>query len=74
MALQAYGRVALMDDGPNPEIRVSAYSDEGGHVDIPLVTFARTKDEEAAEMHSGLAMALGGRPTSRDLKARASRH
>ena len=29
VALQAYGRVALMDDGPKPKITVCAYDDEG---------------------------------------------
>src|SRR3954471_22946018 len=65
VALQAYGRVALMDDGPKPEITVSAHSDDGGHVNIPLVTFTRDNDGEVAAMNACLAQAMGQRPPSR---------
>jgi hypothetical protein len=51
VALQAYGRVALMDDGPKPEVTVCAYDDEGRRVDIPLVTFTRTNGGDAAAMN-----------------------
>src|SRR4051812_36968328 len=60
VALQADGRVALMDDGPKPEVSVSAHTDDGGQVDIPLVTFARTKDGEVAATNARLPEALGG--------------
>jgi hypothetical protein len=65
VALQAYGRVALMDDGPKPEVTVSAHSDDGGHVNIPLMTFTRTSDREVAAINAGLAEASGERPPSR---------
>jgi hypothetical protein len=65
VALQAYGRVALLDDGPKPEITVCAQSDEGGHVNIPLVTFTRSNDGEVAAMNDCLAEALAERPPSR---------
>jgi hypothetical protein len=65
VALQAHGRVALMDDGRKPEVIVSAHTDDGDQVNIPLVTFARTKDGEVAATNARLPEALGGPPTSR---------
>src|SRR5215203_2982678 len=46
VALQAYARVAMLDDGPKPEVTACSHRDEGGHVDIPLAEFTRTHDEE----------------------------
>src|SRR3954471_19520312 len=65
VALQAYGRVALMDDGPKPEVTVSAHSEDGGHVNIPVVTFTRTNDGDVAATHARLAEGLAERPPSR---------
>jgi hypothetical protein len=64
VALQAYGRVALLDDGPKPEIRVCEHSDKNGNVTIPLVTFTNTNDREVAAMNARPARALGVRPRS----------
>src|SRR4051812_6433396 len=52
VALQAYARLALLDDGPKPEVTACSHS-EGRHVDIPLVEFTRAKDEEIAAMNVG---------------------
>ena len=46
VALQAYARVAMLDDGPKPEITACSQGDEGRQVEIPLVEFTRTHDEE----------------------------
>src|SRR3954471_3229422 len=51
VALQAYARVALLDDGPKPEITACSHSDEGRHIEIPLVEFTRTHDEEFEAMN-----------------------
>jgi hypothetical protein len=61
VALQAYARVALLDDGPKPEIRACFHSDEGGQVDIPLVEFTRANDEEIAAMNARVGEALSCR-------------
>ena len=66
VALQACGRVALLDDGPKPEVTVSEHSDENGQVAIPLVTFTRTNDGEAAAMNARPAAASGAEPRSRE--------
>src|SRR3954466_1894378 len=60
VALQAYARVALLDDGPKPEITACSLSDEGGHIDIRLVEFTRTHDEEfeAVKGRVGEAMSV----------------
>ena len=58
VALQAYARVALLDDGAKPEVTACAHSDEAGHVDIPLVEFTRANDEEIAVMNARVDAAL----------------
>jgi hypothetical protein len=54
VALQAYARVALLDEGPKPEVVAYTYSDEGGHVDIPLAEFTRANDADLAAMKEHL--------------------
>src|SRR4051812_44894364 len=60
VALQAYARVALLDDGPKPEITACSHSDEAGQIDIRLVEFTRTHDEEfeAVNARVGDAMSI----------------
>ena len=58
VALQAYARVALLDDGPKPEVTACSHNDEGSHVDIPLVEFTRANDEEIAAMNARVDEAL----------------
>jgi hypothetical protein len=48
VALQAYARVALLDDGPKPEVTACSHTDEGRHTDIPLAEFTRANDEQIA--------------------------
>ena len=58
VALQAYARVALLDDGPKPEVTACSHSNAGGHVDIPLVEFTRANDEEIAAMNARVGEAM----------------
>src|SRR3954467_15760380 len=58
VALQAYARVALLDDGPKPEITACSQSDEGEHVHISLTEFTRANDEEMAETNAGVGEAM----------------
>jgi len=48
VALQAYARVALLGDGPKPEVTACSESDEGRHVDIPLAESTCANDEAIA--------------------------
>src|SRR4051812_6969586 len=57
VALQAYARVALLDDGPKPEVTACAYSNEAGHIEISLIEFTRANDEAIAAMNGRLAEA-----------------
>jgi hypothetical protein len=58
VALQAYARVALLDEGPKPEVVAYTYSDEGGHVDIPLAEFTRANDAEIDAMNARVSEAV----------------
>jgi hypothetical protein len=58
VALRAYARVALLDDGPKPEITACSHSDEGGHIDIRLVEFTRTHDEEFEGVNARVGEAM----------------
>jgi hypothetical protein len=58
VALQAYARVAMLDEGPKPEVTACAHSYEAGHVEIPLVEFTRAKDDEIAAMNARVAEPL----------------
>src|SRR3954469_24744896 len=60
VALQAYGRVALLDDGPKPEVTVCEQSNKNGNTTIPLVTFTRTNEGEVAAISAPPAPALEG--------------
>ena len=80
VALQAYARIALLDDGPKPEVTACSHSDEGRRVDIPLVEFTLANDVEIAAMKErlcdtspviapevrrpGLRLIVGGRSAS----------
>src|SRR5215207_6139752 len=55
VALQAYARVALLDDGPKPEVTACAYSNDAGHIEIRLVEFTRANDEAIAAMNARVA-------------------
>ena len=52
VALQAYARVALLDAGSKTEVTACAYSNEAGHVDIPLVEFTQANDEAIAALNA----------------------
>src|SRR3954466_8780506 len=56
VALQAYARVALLDDGPKPEITACSHSDEGGHG--PPVEFTRANDAETAAINVPVGEAM----------------
>jgi len=58
VALQAYARVALLDDGPRPEVTACSQRCEGRQVDIPLVEFTRTKDEEFEAINARVGEAM----------------
>jgi hypothetical protein len=58
VALQAYARVALLDDGPKPEITACSHSDEGRRIEIPLVEFTRTHDEEFEAVNGRVGEAM----------------
>jgi hypothetical protein len=58
MALHAYARVALLDDGPKPEITACSHSDQAGHIDIRLVEFTRTHDEEFEAVNARVGEAM----------------
>jgi hypothetical protein len=57
-ALQAYKRVALMDEGEKPHVVVYAHDYEYGHRDIPLMDFSPEEHAEIAAMSVHLAEAL----------------
>jgi hypothetical protein len=65
MALQAYERVALLDDGPKPEVTVCEHIDKNGNTTIPLVAFTSTNDREVAAINACPAGALEERQRSR---------
>src|SRR5215210_3660736 len=58
VALQAYARVGMLDDGPKPEITACSHRDESGHVDIPLAEFTRTHNEEFEAMNACVGEAM----------------
>ena len=48
----------MLDDGPKPAVSACAYSNDAGHVDIPLVEFTRANDEKIAAMNARVGEAL----------------
>jgi hypothetical protein len=58
MALHAYERLALLDEGERPEAKAYAPSYEAGHVDLPLWELTTSDTGEMAEMNARLTGAL----------------
>jgi hypothetical protein len=58
MALHAYGRVALLDEGEKPEVLAYSHSYEAGHVDIPLGEFPASDNGEMAERKARVGEAM----------------
>ncbi len=53
---------------------VSAHTDDGSHVNIPVVTFTRTNDGEVEATNARLADALAAEPSPRPSRAVLPRH
>jgi hypothetical protein len=49
MALHAYERLALLDEGERPEAKAYAHSYKAGHVDIPLGEFPASDNGRSRE-------------------------
>src|SRR5215217_9229968 len=58
VALQAYARVAMLDDGTKPAVSACAYRNDAGRVDIPLVEFTRANNAAIAAMNALDGVAL----------------